>query len=185
MRLAFLFILFFSLPSIAARLPVQPLESFETKAFLDKWFEIARIENEFQIGCRGTTLTYYAAEDRSLNVENACWVGEGSFEKHRTTFGHVWIDDKHASKMKVSFVHFIVWWKPFANDYWVLDVGPQDENGRYSYAIVGHPRRRYGWILSRSQHVDEESYKELIRKAALQGYDPTLFKRTEQPSTTN
>jgi apolipoprotein D and lipocalin family protein len=176
----FALILFCSTFALASRMPVQPLEGFETSAFLGKWYEVARVENEFQIGCRGTTSTYIQGEDHSLDVENGCFVGEGSYEKHRISNGHVWIDDLTASKMKVSFVHFFVWWKPFANDYWVLDVGPKDESGHYSYAIIGHPRRKYGWVLSRTQQVDDDAYKALIEKTAQQGYDPLLFKRTEQ-----
>lgn len=172
--------LLISVSAIGARLPVEAVAALDIKSYLGKWYEIARVENEFQIGCRGTTLTYHQSDENSLKVENGCFVGEGQFEKHRVAYGHVWLDEERQAKMKVSFVHFIFWWKPFANDFWVLDVGPTDESGQYSYAIVGHPRRRYGWVLSRKQHVDDVEYKSLLQKVAEQGYDASLFKRTDQ-----
>lgn len=184
MRVAFfLFFILITVQANAARTPVQAVDAIDVKSYLGKWYEIARVENEFQIGCRDTTMTYSQKDDRSLDVQNGCVVGEGSFERHRIAYGHAWLDSKQPAKMKVSFVHFLVWWKPFANDYWVLEVGAPDASGLYSYAIVGHPRRRYGWVLSRTQHVDDQAYKDLMRKVSEHGYDASLFKRSDQMHT--
>ena len=164
----------------AAPAPVRPVEAFDTNAYLGKWYEIARIENEFQISCRGTTATYSLKEDKTFDVDNSCWVGEGSQEKRRVAHGHAWLDENKPGTMKVSFVHFIVWWKPFASDYWIIEAGPQDSSGQYQYAIIGHPRRRYGWIMSRTAAIDDLTYAELMNKVKANGYDPEQFKRTDQ-----
>jgi apolipoprotein D and lipocalin family protein len=181
----FSLIILIGVPAFSARTPVQAIEAIDIKAYLGKWYEIARVENEFQIGCRDTTMTYSLSDENSLSVENGCVVGDGSFERHRTAYGHAWLDSEHSAKMKVTFVHFIVWWKPFANDYWVLEVGTPDADGLYPYAIVGHPRRRYGWVLSRTKNVDDQEYKELMKKVSAHGYDSSLFKRTDQMPAQN
>ncbi|MEN3010918.1 MAG: lipocalin family protein, partial [Candidatus Bipolaricaulaceae bacterium] len=44
----------------------------------------------------------------------------------------------------------------FAGDYWMIELAPD-----YSYAVVGHPTRRYGWILSRTPKLDEAAWAKI------------------------
>ncbi|HMW38503.1 MAG: lipocalin family protein [Saprospiraceae bacterium] len=37
--------------------------------------------------------------------------------------------------------------------YWINDLAPD-----YSYAVVGHPNRKYLWILSRTPQMDQSVY---------------------------
>jgi apolipoprotein D and lipocalin family protein len=62
--------------------------------------------------------------------------------------------------LKVSF-----FW-PFSGDYWIIDLG---EN--YEYAVVGHPSRKYLWILSRTLQMDEVLYQRILENLRKQSYD--------------
>ncbi len=48
---------------------------------------------------------------------------------------------------------------PFYGDYWILDLGPN-----YEYAVVGEPKRRYLWILSRTPQINDALYQEVTRQ---------------------
>jgi apolipoprotein D and lipocalin family protein len=74
--------------------------------------------------------------------------------------GKAWVvDHKSNAKLKVRF-----FW-PFSGDYWIIDLGADCQ-----YAVVGHPKRNYLWILSRSPRMDPAVYdgiRERLKEAAL------------------
>jgi apolipoprotein D and lipocalin family protein len=83
------------------------------------------------------------------------------------------VDTATNAKLKVSF-----FW-PFSGHYWVIDLG---EN--YEYAVVGHPDRKYLWILSRSPEMNDEIYNDIIEKLKTQSYDTSKLIRTLQTRKT-
>ena len=82
------------------------------------------------------------------------------------------IDKKTNSKLEVSFVSFLGI-RPFWGDYWIIGL---DED--YTYAVIGHPKRKYGWILSRKPSLPEEKIKQIFELLKSQGYDPERFEMT-------
>lgn len=50
-------------------------------------------------------------------------------------------------------------------NYWIFDLDPD-----YRTALVGTPDRRYLWILSRTQRLDETTYQQLVTKAQQLGF---------------
>ena len=59
--------------------------------------------------------------------------------------------------------------------YLVLDLDPD-----YQWTVVGHPSRNYGWIMSRQKTMPEETYHDILRRLAAQGYDISRFKIVPQ-----
>ena len=59
--------------------------------------------------------------------------------------------------------------------YMILDLDPN-----YQWVLVGHPSRRYGWIMARTKTLDEATYRKILGDAAKQGYDPSRFKLVPQ-----
>ena len=57
----------------------------------------------------------------------------------------------------------------------------QLKNGNYRWAVVGGPKRKYLWILSRTPQMDEALYEEIISRLPAKGYDPKRLNRTTQP----
>lgn len=111
--------------------------------YLGTWYEIRKIPNRFQSGCAGnTTATYSLRADGRLNVINRCLTKDGTWDE-ADGIARV-VDPVSNAKLEVSFVQ-VFGWNLFWGDYWIVDLAPD-----YSYVIVGHPERRYGWILSRT-----------------------------------
>ena len=66
-------------------------------------------------------------------------------------------------------------WGLVKADYLVMEVAPD-----YSWALIGHPKRKMGWVFSRSQAMDAAQYETLRAKFAGYGYDTALFQRVPQ-----
>ncbi len=149
--------------------PLQVVPYVDIKKYMGVWYEIARYPNSFQEGCFASKATYTLLEDGKVDVLNQCHKGslEGRLSSAK---GKAWaIDSETNAKLKVSF-----FW-PFAGDYWIIDLG---EN--YEYAVVGHPDRKYLWILSRTPQMDDPLYNRILEKLQQQSYDVTKLVKTPQ-----
>ena len=150
--------------------PLETVSYVDLNRYVGKWYEIARYKHRFQEGCVGSRATYTLRDDGKITVVNECY--ENSFSaKLRSAKGKAWAVDKETNaKLKVSF-----FW-PFAGDYWIIDLGRD-----YEYAVIGHPSRKYLWILSRTQQMKESLYREILDRLEIQGYDTTKLIRSPQP----
>jgi apolipoprotein D and lipocalin family protein len=151
--------------------PLQVVPRVDLDRYLGTWYEIATIPQRFQKDCVGVTATYTLRDDGKIEVLNKCRKKTLDGEL-KTAKGKAWVVDKETNaKLKVQF-----FW-PFRGDYWIIELDPD-----YQYAVVGHPERKYLWILSRTPQMDEDLYQDLMQRIADKGYDLSLIKRTLQPS---
>ena len=151
--------------------PVLPVvQSLDLERYLGKWYEIARYPNSFQKGCVATTANYSMLEEGEIRVLNECRQGSLDGPAKRAEARAWVVDPSTKAKLKVQF-----FW-PFRGDYWVIDLGPD-----YEYAVVGHPSRKYLWILSRTPDMPTVLYEEIVGRLAHLGYDPGGLVRTLQP----
>ena len=152
--------------------PPPVVDHVDLERYLGNWYEIKKIPNRFQKHCVGnTTATYSTRSDGRLNVINRCLADDGSWDQ---ADGIARITDPVTNaKLEVSFVQ-LFGWNLFWGDYWVVDLAAD-----YSYAIVGHPYRRYGWILSRTPTLAVD----LDQRLRELGYDPATFEVTRQDLT--
>jgi apolipoprotein D and lipocalin family protein len=140
--------------------PLQVVPQVDLPRYMGTWYEIARFPHRFQEGCYGSRATYILASDGRVNVYNECHRGgpDGEISAAR---GRAWVvESRTNAKLKVSF-----FW-PFSGDYWIIDLGPD-----YDYAVVGHPKRNYLWILSRTPRMEEGVYDRILDRLKAQGYD--------------
>jgi apolipoprotein D and lipocalin family protein len=154
-----------------ATAPLRTVDYVDLQRYSGKWYEIARYPNRFQRDCESdTTAEYTLKQDGKVQVVNACRKKEGSL---KTAHGTAKVADKMTNaKLKVTF-----FW-PFFGDYWVIGLSPD-----YRYAIVGEPKRKYLWILSRTPVMDEATYQEVVAQVRTAGYDPEkLIKTRQSPS---
>jgi len=152
---------------------LQVVDQVDLSRYLGKWYEIAHIPVFFQKGCAGgTTATYTLVKEGTVGVVNQCCTSDGQKKEAR---GRAWVVDKKTNaKLKVSFVSFLGFYL-FAGDYWIIDLGPN-----YEYAVVGHPSRSIGWILSRTPSLPPDVLKGIAERLQAQGYDFLQFKMTDQ-----
>ena len=147
---------------------LEVVGSVDLSRYVGRWYEIARLPNRFEKKCADSVTADYALRpDGKIEVVNRCRKLSGEFT---TAKGKAKIVDKKTNaKLKVTF-----FW-PFYGDYWILDLGPN-----YEYAVVGDPSRDYLWILSRTPHIDEALYQQLLAKMAARGFKTDRMIRTMQ-----
>lgn len=150
----------------------QPLETVpfvDLNRYTGTWYEIASFPQSFQKGCCGTTATYTLSEKGYVVVENACFrnslSGKRSYIK-----GKAFVDRNSGNaKLRVQF-----FW-PIRGKYWIIEL---DDN--YEWAAVSHPNRKYLWILSRTPHLDDATYAEILERLERKGLQTSRLMRTPQ-----
>jgi len=148
--------------------PLRVVPYVDLNRYTGIWYEIARYPHKFQAGCVDSRATYAIRDDGMLSVLNECYEGSDK-SKLRSAKGKAWVVDTNTNaKLKVSF-----FW-PFSGDYWIIDLGKD-----YEYAVIGHPERKYLWILSRTQVMDESVYDGILDRLKKQHYDISKLIRTQ------
>lgn len=148
----------------AAETPGEVVQYVDVGRYMGKWYEIARYPNRFQRGCIRSTAEYTLRDDGRVSVVNTC-VKDEATGKTGTARGTAWVVDTTTNaKLKVRF-----FW-PFSGDYWIIQLAED-----YSYAVVGHPKKTYLWILSRTPDMDASVYRQITEKLVTQGYNPDML----------
>ncbi|MCB0389786.1 MAG: lipocalin family protein [Bdellovibrionales bacterium] len=153
---------------------VETEKKIDLNLYLGKWYEIAAIPQSFQKQCvKNTTAEYGLTDDDMIKVINSCDKNDGS---RSVAEGRARVVDKSTnSKLEVTFVKLFDWIFSFGGDYWILKVG---EN--YEYSIVGHPNRKYAWILSRTPALSLEQLERINSVLENNGYDTCLLLMSPQ-----
>ncbi len=152
---------------------VKTVDHVDLKKYAGLWYEIARIPNKFQDQCvKGTTAKYTLDDDGEIKVINSCIDEDGEVDDAEGVAKVV--DKKSNAKLEVSFVSFLGI-RPFWGDYWIIGL---DEN--YKWAVVGTPNRKYGWILSRTKKLDDNTIQIINEILKNNGYNPEDFLESKQ-----
>jgi apolipoprotein D and lipocalin family protein len=150
--------------------PLNVVDSVDLQRYLGKWYEIASYPAWFQKDCTASTAEYSMMPDGKIRVVNRC--RKESLDgplKESEGKGEV-IDTVTNAKLKVWF-----FW-PFKGNYWIIEL---DDD--YQWAVVGEPKRKYLWILSRTPIMEEKVYQDILSRLPQKGYDPARLQRTVQP----
>ena len=159
--------------TVTARGVLQTVSNVDVERYMGLWYSIASIPTRFERNCvQGTTAEYTLLPNGRIEVVNTCYDLQGKKEVAR---GSAWIQDlSEPAKLRVSFVRFLgIWW--FGAPYWIIDLAED-----YSFAVVGHPSRRFGWILSRTSTLPEDVLAGILRRLQAQGYPPEDFQLIDQ-----
>lgn len=148
---------------------LETVPNVDLEKYMGKWYEIATIPQRFQKGCVCTTAEYSLVNDQYVKVVNKCR-NETPDGEIKQIEGKAFVAKKgNRAKLKVQF-----FW-PFKAKYWIIDLADD-----YSWAVVGHPNRKYLWILSRTPEMDNKIYQNIIKRLEEQKYNTSLLVRTLQ-----
>lgn len=130
----------------------------DLERYMGTWYEVARLPNSFEKGLECITATYKLQPNGKVAVINRGKKANGAVSQVQ---GVAWVPDKsEPGKLKVRF-----FW-PFAGKYWIVHI-----DANYRFALVGEPKRKYFWILSRTPELDKDTLQELTRIAEQKGFD--------------
>ncbi|NNG80750.1 MULTISPECIES: lipocalin family protein [Acinetobacter Taxon 24D] len=154
---------------------LHTVEKIELDKYLGVWYEVARKPMYFQNKCdRDVSAIYTLNENGNIGVDNRCYTKDGQLNE---SVGEAFIQNApFNTKLKVSFLPESVRWLPVGRgDYWVLKI-----DDAYQTVLVGEPRRRYLWVLSRSAQPNQAVVKEYLDYAQSIGYDISDVIHTKQ-----
>jgi apolipoprotein D and lipocalin family protein len=132
--------------------------------YMGTWHEIARLPAPFEGACEGQPSATYSLRGGRVEVVNRCRGADG---RVREATGEARIVPASGNaKLEVSLWPSLLRLLPIAwADYWIIHV-----DDRYRYAVVGHPNRRFLWLLARDRRVSPAQQAQLIEIAAAQGF---------------
>jgi apolipoprotein D and lipocalin family protein len=151
---------------------VQPVQGFQLDRYLDRWYEIARLDHPFERGLSYVTADYRMREDGGVRVMNRGYSEKK--QKWSSAEGKAYfVKSPDQGYLKVSF------FGPFYGSYVIFEL---DHKG-YQYAVVSGPNKSYLWVLARTPELEPELEQKLISKAAALGFDTTklVFPEQKQP----
>ena len=139
---------------------VKPVDHFQPKKYLGKWYEIARLDHSFERGLTRVTADYSLRDDGGLRVINRGYSAKEN--KWKEAEGKAYfVKGSDQGYLKVSF------FGPFYGSYIVFEL----DHENYEYSLVCGPDKSYLWILARGPKIKEDIKNILIAKAAALGLD--------------
>ncbi len=151
--------------------PPETVDSVDLNKYMGRWYDIASYPAWFQKNCRCTTAEYEVVPGKPyIRVINRCIKYKKGKSRIAVTKGKAFVvKGSNNAKLKVQF-----FW-PFRGDYYII--GLADD---YSWVIVGHPERKYLWILSRTSSVTSNTYSSILALIRQKGYDTGKLQLTPQ-----
>ena len=167
--------------SAAASAAEPPLTAgvVDLQRYQGVWYELARLPMFFQRNCVQAEAHYALQADGRLRVTNRCRTDKGEWqEAHGEAVAQV---EGQTDKLWVRFDNWFSRLLPNVTkgEYWVLYL---DED--YRTALVGHPNRKYLWLLARDPEVSAETRALLLEQATLRGYDTRelIWRAADEPA---
>jgi apolipoprotein D and lipocalin family protein len=151
--------------------PLQTVERVDLEKYLGRWYDIASYPARFQKGCHCTTAEYEIVPGKNyIRVTNRCVKYKNGKSKISIARGKAFIvEGSNNARLKVQF-----FW-PFRGDYYIIGLAED-----YTWAIVGHPTRKYLWILYRESFIPTDTYNHILEVVRQKGYDLKNLQRTPQ-----
>lgn len=154
--------------------PPDTVPAVDLSRYVGTWYEIASYPQFFNRGLVATTATYGLLEDGRISVFNRGL--RNSFEGAESTIlGKARVVDATTnSKLAVRFDEFPV--NLFEGKYWIVLL---DDD--YEWAVVSDPNRSTLFILSRTAHIEDALYQDILEQLRAKGFDTGKLHVTPQP----
>ncbi len=149
--------------------PVPLAQRVDLEKFIGEWYVIASMPTLIDRKAYNATKTYSRAE-RGINIHYHFTVDafDGPERNYNT---RAMVDNPG---INTDWETGVFPW-PFERDYKILHIEPD-----YSVAVVGHPNRKYLWILSRSKTIEDPVYSDIILYLQNLGWDVGKIRRIPQ-----
>ena len=139
-----------------------------------RYYEIARLPTFQQRNCAAdTVMTFLRRVDGDVSIVYQCFAEDKSWimDIGLLDVSH---GDEYPGELYVR--PDLIGWAPWMwGTYRLIELA-----GDYSYAMVGDAAQSRLWILSRTRHMNEETYNRLLRRATERGFDTTRLVRSAQ-----
>jgi apolipoprotein D and lipocalin family protein len=145
------------------------VSSVDLSRYVGQWEQVAAIPQIYQLQCaRDNRATYTLVDADTVGVRNTCrtWLGSTS-----GVTGTAEVRDPATNaSLRVSFDGVPAFDDTSKPNYVITYLAPD-----YSFAVVGDPARRSGFVLSRTPRLQGITWGEVRRIVEARGYDSCRF----------
>ena len=149
--------------------PLKTVSHVDLPRYMGHWYVIANIP-------------YFAEKDCVESIESYALRAVGKIAN--------WFQFRHKSfdapQQRLDFVASVSnrqtnaeWRVHFAPlitaGYYIVDLDPH-----YRWTVVGHPSRKYGWIMARGRTLPDGVYRSILQRLSTQGYEANDFVKVPQ-----
>ncbi|MEO8351542.1 MAG: lipocalin family protein, partial [Chthoniobacteraceae bacterium] len=149
--------------------PLQTVAHVDLPRYMGDWRVIANIPYFAEEGAVDSIESYALRPDGK--IANTFRYRDRSFDapQKRHDFLARVTNPQTNAEWRVQFFPLI------SAAYLIIDLDPE-----YQWAVVGHPSRKYGWVLAREKTMSEHTYAKIMERVATQGYDTAKFEKVPQ-----
>ncbi len=150
--------------------PLQTVQHVDIPRYMGDWYVIANIPYFAEKDCVDSIESYALRPDGKIDNWFTCRKKTFDAPMKRKATAVATIEDK-----STNATWSVRFFKIISVKYLILDLDPD-----YQWVAVGHPSRRYGWVMSRSKQLPEQTYQEILEKLRAEGYDTSKFQKVPQ-----
>lgn len=140
----------------------------DLKRYSGKWYVIATIPTGFDKDWNYTTENYNEPKGGKIEIFTTYKKGDNPETKSVKSKGFP-IEQSGNVNWKVQFI-----W-PFKSAYLIEELADD-----YTYVVVGHPKKKFLYIMNRSGKMAEIQYEEIKTRFANKGYDVSKIRKLDQ-----
>jgi apolipoprotein D and lipocalin family protein len=150
--------------------PLRPVARVDLPRYMGDWYVIANIPYFAEKNCVDSIESYALRADGDIDNWFTCRNKSFDAPMKRKANAIAVVDDTVSNAMwRVKF------FKVVSVKYVIIGLDPN-----YQWVVVGHPSRKYGWVMARAKSMDVGAYDEALKNLAGQGYDVSRFQKVPQ-----
>jgi apolipoprotein D and lipocalin family protein len=167
----------FSQASAATATPPTTVDAVNLTKYVGHWYQVADVPQFYEtLTCRDcATADYSLNSDGSVGVINT---SKGPFGSNCTIKGAA--TPVSAGKFSIKLNYLPGVFPNFGGDYWILALGPVNDEDQYSWSLVSDSKRASLYILSRTVTLADDVYGDVLKIVEEEGFDATTLKLTDQ-----
>ncbi len=150
--------------------PLQTVSHVDIPRYMGDWYVIANIPYFAEKDCVDSIESYALRPDGKIDNWFTCRKKSFDAPMKRKATAIATIEDK-----TTNATWSVRFFKIISVKYLIVDLDPD-----YQWVAVAHPSRRYGWVMSRSKQLSEQTYQDILAKLRSEGYDTTKFQKVPQ-----
>ena len=149
--------------------PLETVDYVDLDRFAGRWYVIESIGTSAEAEAYDAIEVYEMLGDGEIDIDFR--FRDGGFDGPVESIPQRgWVHDETTqAEWRVR----PIW--PLALAYLIIDLAPD-----YRYTVVGHPSKRWVWIMSRTPSLAESTLVEIRGRLADVGYDVTRLRRVPQ-----
>src|ERR1700761_9009608 len=147
--------------------PLQTVPHVDLPRYMGDWYVIANIPYFSEKNGVDSVESYALRPDGKIDNWFTC--RKKSFDAPMKRKANAVATVKDPATNATWAVTFL---KIISVKYLILDLDPN-----YQWVAVGHPSRKYGWVMSRTKSLTDQTYRQILAHLKDQGYDPAKFQK--------